>query len=173
MTMQKELFFPFPKILRQLKLIIIICFGLVTSCSVTKESASRDTNLDEEPKILFLKYVIKKDANDKIATIQKKVVIRNGYLKPPSPSFQETKPGNLICKQISGKNIELYEVSIGDPLTKDVEYLNEVNTFEKKRIYLDSANVFIRMPLDPKTQYIRLYRLNDSNSMTLLTDSEL
>ena len=142
---------------------------LVIACASKQQVLENEAETEQQPKLLFLNYTISKSDNDKktISLINQKIT--DGALKKTTKPNYKTSFGDLECITLD-KNLNQIEAhSIKNPLTKIVEYINDLGNFEKKLIELDSAQFSIRLQLDSKVKYLRISELTQEGSKKHIT----
>ena len=131
----------------------ILCF--FSACGIKKSMVSPQSSIENEPKIIFLNYNIKKtsNGNKRIQFINK--VIADGKLKNTKPN-EEGVQGDLVCLQLDKKSNILQRSIVKNPLIKNIEFLDESKSFQRKEIDLDSTQFSIRLQLKPNTKHISI-----------------
>ena len=139
-------------IIRFLCIILSFC-----SCDTSKEVISQANKPIDTDKIIFLNYIISKNSDELIEVKFIDKIIVEGKLKAPSPTNFDPEKGALRLIQMDSKHQPLDSISIENPLSKTVEFINESGQFEKRTIDLESAEFSVRMQLNSKTTFIVIY----------------
>ena len=143
---------------------LLLCVLLfVISCGSNKNIATSDSSIESNPKIIFLNYSIKKTANNTKSIQFLNLRIVDGKLKNTKIT-DEGHSGDLICTQLDKNSNELQRFIIKSPLTKNIEYINDSNSFDNKKIDLDSAQFSLRLQLKPNTKYINISDFSSSKT---------
>jgi hypothetical protein len=139
---------------QNLKILIILLLFFV-SCG-TKQSVLANNNIVEKtPKLIFLNYNIRKTANNNLTISLINKIITEGKLKNTNFNTTENvKSGDLKCNQIDENNNILKTEIIKNPLVKMFEYVDDSNEFQLKKVELDSAQISLKLKLEPNTKYI-------------------
>lgn len=119
-------------------------------------------------KIIFLNYSIsKKDTGvKKIELISK--IIAEGKIKKNSNKFiTKESIGDLQCIQMDDSKTPLKSVFIENPLSKIIEYVNESNALEKRKIETNTIPFSIRVQLEPQTKFIVINEIMAPNKKAL------
>ena len=132
------------------------------SCG-TKPSVIKNNNvLETTPKLIFLNYNIKKLVNNNINISLINKIITEGTLK--NPIFKDTEAvrfGDLKCNQLDKNNNILKTEIIKNPLVKVFEYVDDFNEFQLKKVELDSAQISLKLQLNPHTKYITIVNIKE------------
>jgi hypothetical protein len=84
-------------------------------------------------------------------------IITEGKLKNTNFNTNENvKSGDLKCNQIDENNNILKTEIIKNPLVKMFEYVDDSNEFQLKKVELDSAQISLKLKLEPNTKYITI-----------------
>ena len=138
-------------------------FLLITSCATKQVTI---TNIAEtEPKLIFLNYSIKKTSNDSrsISLINK--IITDGKLKNQVSDQNEiAEVDDLIYNQLDKNSTIVQSEIIKNPLVKTFEYIDDSNSFQMKKIELDTAQISLKLNLAPNTKYITISHIRELNS---------
>ncbi|MFL1011797.1 hypothetical protein [Flavisericum labens] len=145
-------------------LILLIVLGVI-SCGGQKRISNTETAIETAPKILFINYKVEKTADNTVSVklINNKVV--DGKLKAKNTS-EQGEVGDLICLQIDENNTILQTQIIKHPFIKVIEYVDETNSFQKKRLDLDSMQLSLRLQLKKNTKYIIIENFNIEKNNT-------
>ena len=131
-----------------------------------KQITSTNTkNIEAEPKLIFLNYTIKKASNDTrtISLINK--ITTDGELKIRSSNHNEvTEVGDLKWNQLDKNSNIVQSEIIKNPLVKTFEYVNDSKSLQMKKVELDSAQISLKLKLEPKAKYITITHIRDLNS---------
>ncbi|OEJ99310.1 hypothetical protein A8C32_09085 [Flavivirga aquatica] len=147
---------------RKLNTIIILFFlYFFSSCGINKNITADQPSIEKKPKILFLNYGIKKTSNNLRSVKFISKIITEGKLKN-NKSIKQVTSGDLECLQLDKKSKILDRIIIKNPLTKNIEYINDVKLFQTKQIDLDSTIFSIRLQLEPDTKYISIRNFDHS-----------
>jgi hypothetical protein len=78
--------------------------------------------------------------------------------------------GDLKCLQLDKDSTEVTSITIQNPLSKHIEFINDSLIFENKTIDLKSAPLSFRLQLHKNTKFIAVNEITDSlqNSNTLI-----
>lgn len=143
----------------------ILAALLIISCA-SKQITSTNTNIAEtEPKLIFLNYTIKKSSNASrtISLINK--IITDGKLKNQVSDQNEiAEVDDLIYNQLDKNSNIVQSEIIKNPLVKTFEYVDDSNSFQMKKIELDTAQISLKLNLAPNTKYITISHIRDLNS---------
>ena len=115
-------------------------------------------------KIIFLNYSISKKENGtkKIEFISK--ILTDGKIKKNSNKFiSKGNVGDLQCVQVNHLNKPLKSVILKNPLSKIIEYVNEANVLEKRKIETQESPFAIRLQLEPETKFIIINEITAPN----------
>ena len=136
---------------------------LFVSCGSNKNIAIVESSIKSEPKIIFLNYNIKKVSDESriVQFVNKKEV--NGKLKKTN-NTEEGVIGDLICTQLDKNSNTLQHFVIKNPLVKNIEYVNDYQSFKIKQINLDSAQFSVRLQLKSNTKYISISDFNNTKN---------
>ena len=149
-------------IIRLLCIILLSC-----SCDTSKEIISQADQPIDTDKIIFLNYIISKDSDELIEVRFIDIIIVEGKLKAPSSTYFNSQKGALKIIQMDSKHQPIDSISMENPLSKTVEFVNESGQFEKKTINLDSAAFSVRMQLNSKTTFIEIYGHDNPNKQLI------
>ena len=145
--------------------IFLVNFLLITSCATKQTIATNTKNVEAEPKLIFLNYTVKKSSNDTrtISLINK--ITTDGKLKIRISNHKATaEVGDLKWNQLDKNSNIIQSEIIKNPLVKIFEYIDDSNSFQMKKIELDSAQISLKLKLEPKTKYITITHIRDLNS---------
>tara|TARA_R110002049_G_scaffold206269_1_gene376776 strand:+ start:20042 stop:20539 length:498 start_codon:yes stop_codon:yes gene_type:complete len=129
---------------------------LFVSCGSHKNIETTQASIEIPPKIIFLNYSIKKTADGHRSIRFLNKIVTDGKLKNTKANTVGDY-GDLICAQLDKKSKVLERSVIKNPLSKNIEYLNGSNAFQRKQISLDSIQFSIRIQLKPNTKYISIH----------------
>ncbi len=129
-----------------------------------------EVEVDEE-KILFLNYKIAKESGGEINLSVINQIINKGNIKGYNSNIQYLKIGNLkfIQQDLQGNELDVYYLS--NPLTREVEFVDENGQFQRKVIQMDSSEFGIRLQLQNQCRKVVVELIKDSelNTIELLT----
>jgi hypothetical protein len=153
------------------KLMVLLGLMLCVACVSKKNIVDEVVIEDSPPKLIFLNYSISKDENNKknIQFVSK--IVADGKLKTNSSKYMETGGvGDLKCSQLTKDSVEVASIIIKNPLSKNIEFVNDSLIFENKKVDLKKTYFSIRLQLHSKTVFIAIKELTDSlqNSHTLI-----
>ena len=145
---------------RFILLVILIVIIAINACRISEPIITVEEETTTTPQIIFLNYVIYKttEIDNKIRLINK--IIVGGKLKQTMEV--ENKANDLKCIQL---NSDLEHLSIHfakNPLYQELEYVDEFGQLGRKLVELDSAQINIRMQLDPRTEMVVIQGLNNN-----------
>lgn len=126
-------------------------------CKSTKNNSSNPSQIENEPKILFLNYSIKKTSTGKreITFINKKIA--TGKVKQnPFETIENGILNDLVFTELNKKQKIINQLLIKNPLVKKVEYVDESKRFKTKIIDFDEMQFSIRLQLKNETKYITI-----------------
>lgn len=86
-------------------------------------------------------------------------IITEGQLKEDFESLENPKKGDFVLLQLDPKGQAHDTIYIANPLIKNIEYVGEEGQLGKKTVNLKSAQLSLRVQLEPpaKEIYIRLF----------------
>ncbi len=140
---------------------------MLLNCASKQHATDMTKLIETPPRIVFLKYAIKKTpkGQKKIRFIDKKMA--GGRLKNHHKNSKENfKQGDLICYQLDKKSSILDSSIIKNPLLKSIEYLDDSKSFQTDTVDLDSARFSLRLQLNTDTRYISIHMFNVSKNKT-------
>ena len=144
-----------------LPLLCVLWF--LMSCGSHKNMATQESSIESSPKIIFLNYNIKKTADDKRSIKFINKIVTDGKLKK-TDVLEDGIIGDLVCTQLDKNSNTLQRFIIKNPLVKNIEYIDESNSFQNKKIDLDSAQFSLRLQLRPNTKYIAISNFSTSEN---------
>lgn len=150
----------------KINILLLVGFSLLYTCGNSKSTLAYDTEIDVDPKIIFLTYSISQDenGNQSVQFISQKIV--DGKIKiSPSTSIKNGKAGDLICYQLDKKSNVLNSVLIPDPLNKTIEFVDETNQFQTKTINATKTQFSIRLQLKNNTKHITISNFADKQTL--------
>lgn len=129
-----------------------------------KADAAKDGGVAGSPQLIFLNYDIyrKSDGSNELRFINK--IIAAGQLKANLQDSHPHGPETLRFVQLDKNSQPISSMDVSNPLTAIVEYADDMGQLSKKKIELDSAQLSIRMQLDPNTTQIAIKQINAANS---------
>jgi len=144
-------------------LLFSISIMLLFSCNSKKELTSTSKSTPTAPQIIFLNYMVTRtaDATYKARLINK--IITDGKLKP-SVTDDKFTTGDFVCVELDKASKSISSTSYINPLTRTVEYVTDQGDLGKLKMALDSAQLNIRMQLNPKTRSIALDQIVGANT---------
>ncbi len=159
---------------------ILICIG-TGACKTQKPTSSTISNITSNQnnapqvattdQLLFLVFQIKKNiegAYSKITLIKREKV--NGKLKQGHIN-EDTFENELIIYQYNHQTL-IDSIVCEHPLYKNLEDFNG-NTMTTRQVELDSAEFFIRLQLDSKTNEIKIYEKLKQNKLQQINSIKL
>ena len=145
-------------IIRNLFIILLFC-----CCGTSKEIINQADKPIDPAKIIFLNYTISQKSNELVVIKFIDKIIVEGKLKATSSIDFNPEEGAIKLIQMDSNHQPLDSISIENPLSKTVEFVDESGQFEKKTINLESAEFSVRMQLDSKTTFITIYGHDNPN----------
>lgn len=141
---------------QNLKILIILLLFFM-SCGTKQSVLANNDIVETAPKLIFLNYNIRKTANNNLTISLINKIITEGKLKNTNFNTTENvKSGDLKCNQIDENNNILKTEIIKNPLVKMFEYVDDSNEFQLKKVELDSAQISLKLKLEPNTKYITI-----------------
>jgi len=146
-------------------LFIIIAF-IVNACAYNK-SKIEDVKIDDKkPQTIFLNFdVFRAPDNNINAKLIDKIVV-DGAIKKNNAAIKNPVDGDLKCIELDEENNPVQSFYLGNPLNKNIEYVNDEGQLASKYVELDTAQLSIRMQLHQQTQSITLERLTGQTNKT-------
>lgn len=140
--------------------LLIVCY----SCAAKRSSLNTEDIIEANPKLIFLNYNIKKtNSNNKLVQFINQI-ITDGKLKGNSNKYtKEGVSGDLKCNQIDKNGMILNSIVVKNPLTKNIEYVDDSKNFKLKQVVLDSSQFSLRMQLHPNAKYISIIEIKELN----------
>ena len=143
-------------------IILLTCIAI--SCQKNVRSATYTSpEPNESPSLIFLTFKIKGDSSQAstISLVSKKVV---------SGSKKNTawipRPNYLIVQLVSSNDQVLQSDTCEHPLIRDIEYVNDAKTFERKRVNLKEADFSVRMNLPADAQSAKVTEVREQKIIT-------
>jgi hypothetical protein len=155
-------------------ILTLLVVMLAISCVSKKYSFNEAVNEAVYPKIIFLNYSISKDTTGK-----KIIQFINNQIVDVKLKNSNNKPGvigDLKCLQLDKDSTEITSITVQNPLSKHVEFMNDSLIFENKKIELNRSPLSIRLQLHSKTKFIEISEIVDSlqnSNMLILTPLDL
>ena len=151
-------------------LIVVLFFAvmLFSYCNVHKGSATTESIVASNPKIIFINYSIKKTSNGVISISLINQIETDGRIKKVQ-TVKNGEKGDLIYAQIDKNNNILQTEIIKNPFIKVIEYVDETKSLQKKRMDLNSAQLSIRLQLNPSTKYISISTFENNDKPLIKT----
>ena len=143
---------------------IFICF--LISCGGSKKTQPYESEIDVDPKIIFLSYSISRDENDKksIQFLNQKTV--EGKIKiKSSESVNNGVEGDLICSQLNKKSKTVNTSLVKNPLFKTIEFVDDSKNFQTKTINTNKTQFSVRLQLNSSTKYITISNFADKATL--------
>ena len=153
------------------KAILLVFLTILISCVSKKNMKVEATNQEVHPKLIFLNYSISKESNGKNTITFLNKTITDGKLKSDNNKYIKTGTvGDLECLQLNKDSKEIASVTLKNPLSKHIEFINDSLIFENKKVELSKATFSLRLQLDKQTKFIAIKQINDSlyNKSTLI-----
>ncbi|WP_308993838.1 hypothetical protein QLS71_010145 [Mariniflexile litorale] len=149
---------------------LLLLIALHISCASKKNIIIETINEDIHPKLVFLNYSISKDKNNKKSIQFINQIVTDGKLKSIKNNIKLGAIGDLKCLQLDKDSTEITSITIQNPLSKHIEFINDSLIFENKKIDLKSAPLSLRLQLHYKTKFIAINEIIDSlqNSTALI-----
>jgi len=148
------------------KIALLITLFVALGCKSSKNTSHTLSQIENEPKILFLNYsIVQADNGERsIKFINKKIV--DGKMKPQTfHGIENGKTGDLIFTEFNAANQTLNQILITDPLIRHVEYLDDSKQFQTKTITSDEMQFSIRLQLKNNTKYITISNFASSKPL--------
>ena len=145
-------------IIRYLFIILLFCSCVSSEGAINQLDKPIDTS-----KIIFLNYNISKNPDELVVIKFIDKIIVEGKLKATSSTDFNPGEGAIKLIQMDSKHQSLDSISIENPLSKTVEFVNESGQFEKRTINLERAEFSVRMQLNSKTKFISIYGHDNPN----------
>lgn len=139
------------------RITLLLTLFLFLGCKSAKNTSNSGSQIENEPKILFLNYSIKKTNTGKreITFINKKIATGKVKQKPFEP-IENAIPNDLVFTELNKKKKVINQGVIKNPLVKKVEYVDESKNFQTKVIDFDEMQFSIRLQLKNETKYITI-----------------
>lgn len=149
---------------------LLLLTVLIIGCKTTKELPIAETVEPSGPQLIFVNYKITKTQNDLeyVEVIDKLIVA--GQMKVNRNKIPTINNRYFQCIQLDHKEEVLHTDYFTNPLLKDVEYVDKEGQLGRKLIEVDSADLSIRLQLDPKARFILLSKVNDSKQVMSIID---
>lgn len=153
------------------KLVISSVLLVIFACASKKVKVEDSLPQETPSKLIFLNYTISMDdhGNKNIQFINK--IVTDGKLKNNTNQYlNKGSIGDLICQQLDKDSTEITSITIQNPLSKHIEFLNDSLIFETKKVDLKSAPLSLRLQIHHNTKFIAINHIIDSlqNSKTLI-----
>ena len=162
-----------------LALAMLYLGGMLLSCNVSKNTRitpSVDSIAKDSPRILFLNYEISRDGVSETYSARLiNTVAAEGSLKKAPASPVQAAMGDLELQVLDVNEQLLSTHLIPNPLDKFVEFVNDTGTLEQKKVSLESAQISVRLQVEPGASSAILRQITgpDSESIVLLKTSIL
>lgn len=148
--------------------IFLVTFLLITSCVTKKTTTTSSTNtklVELPPKLIFLNYNLKKTSNDsRSISLINKIITEGSLKKQVSNQNEVAEVGDLMYHQLDENSKILQHEIIKNPLVKIFEYIDDSKSFQMQKVELDSAQISLKLKLEPSTKYITITHIRDLNS---------
>ncbi|WP_179319232.1 hypothetical protein [Winogradskyella helgolandensis] len=138
------------------------------SCIGKKSIIAEEKQIETQPKLLFLNYKIEKLEEKKTISLINQIKT-DGKLKETVLSRNNTTIADLECIILDEDLIVLDTYSIKNPLKKTVEFINDSGEFEKKILDLDNVQFSLKLQLRPKSKYVVINEITDSEIIKHIT----
>ncbi|WP_445731539.1 hypothetical protein [Mariniflexile sp.] len=152
------------------KAMLSIILTMLFACNSTKTINIETVNEESPPKLVFLNYTISKGDNGKknIQFINKKIT--DGKQKSNNNYVEIGGIGDLKCIQLDKDSTKITSVTIKDPLSRRIEFVNDSLIFENKKVELSKTSFSLRLQLHSQTKFIAIKEIIDSlqNTRTLI-----
>lgn len=146
--------------------LLLVATLFVFACGSKQVLAEVDA---EAPKILFLNYNISKTDSGIAASFINQIVA-DGKVKGYVPTFFEQKIGTFEVVQQDEKKRPIQQHFVENPLTPNLEAINDNGEFERHQMDFDKAQLSLRLPLYKATKFVTLrYWNQETQAQTLLT----
>jgi hypothetical protein len=145
---------------------------LAIACTPPRQASSLNNQekiSEERPGILFLNYLISRDSATSAYNAElTQMILKEGTVKSRAAAAQGNENDLKLLVLDQDQRLMSYQI-IPNPLDRTVEYVNDARQLERKMIHLDSAQVHVRLLLEPGASSIVLNRIiGDDNEESLL-----
>ncbi|MBQ0788342.1 MAG: hypothetical protein KBT69_12625 [Oceanihabitans sp.] len=149
-----------PKV--SLKSAFIIALIFVFSCTINKQVIAVEPEVVIPPKIIFLNYVLVKNARDEKSITLINQIKTEGKLKGKPESIENTNPGDLEYILLDKNFNAIEKHALKNPLKKTVEFVNDFGNFEKRIVDLDRVEFTLRIQLQPEAKHIVISEITNT-----------
>lgn len=150
------------------KITLLLTFLLFLGCKSAKNTSNQSSQIENESKILFLNYVIKKNDNGErfVEFINKKIAV--GKVKQnPFESIENGVQGDLVFKELNKKKQIIHEALIRNPLVKKMEYVDEHKQFKTSVVDFDEMQFSLRLQLKSSTKTITISNFGETEPLII------
>lgn len=141
-----------------------IIIQIFSSCLSKNNFVKNATPLEKsnENEIVFLFLKISKDLDSKtntiefIKTVKSEGTIKNNFEK-------ETSSENYLTLEVYNGNVLEKTILMDHPLYKDLEYLDEKNNFQRKKVEVNSEEFSVRLQISGSNSSIKIYETLKTN----------
>lgn len=147
---------------------LFLALMIFTSCATAPRKANAvapKASLSEDPKIVFVSFLMERQAENPSAVKLISVTESPGKLKK-NLSAAVNAPDYLVL-EISREDAPVQTIQLEHPLYKTVEYVGEDQQLKRRYVETDQADFFIRLQKAAYTQ-IRIFEHRKNKSKTLL-----
>ncbi len=149
-----------PKV--SLKSAFIIALLFIFSCATNKQVIAVEAEVAIPPKIIFLNYVLVKNAQDEKSITLINQIKTEGKLKGKPENIVNTNPGDLEYILLDKDFNAIEKYALKNPLIKTVEFVNDFGNFEKRTLDLDRVEFTIRLQLHPEAKHMKIIELTNA-----------
>jgi hypothetical protein len=144
-------------------IVLFIIIQSFTSCVSKNNFVKNETPLkSNENEIVFLFLKISKDSDSKtntiefIKTVKSEGTIKNNFEK-------ETSSENYLTLEVYNGNVLEKTILMDHPLYKDLEYLDEKNNFQRKKVEVNSEEFSVRLQISGSNSSVKIYETLKTN----------
>lgn len=149
---------------------LLIVLTLIFSCASSNDKTNK-TN--EQPRIIFLTYSIKKNKTEETEIIFLKKKLVEGKIKGFTNDNKNQSVGDLECSFLDKDKNNLQVIYIKNPLNKLVEFVNNSGDLEKKIFESDSTQFAIRSPYFANTKFVEISEKTSDNTLKKIITTKL
>ncbi|QRM88056.1 hypothetical protein FG167_02060 [Lacinutrix sp. WUR7] len=156
------------KIIKQIPYLIFVLF--IISCASKKQVTAEDILVKEETKsipkskIIFLNYLLVKNAQGEKSITLINQIKTEGKLKGKPKNIANTSSGDLEYILLDKDYNSIEKHALKNPLKKTVEFVNDFGNFEKRTLDLDRVEFTIRIQLPPEAKHMKITELTNASS---------
>ncbi len=170
LAIQKKYYFQM-KVLNIIKItsyLTLICF--ILSCASKKQATPKSAITKEEtisiskPQIIFLNYLLVKNAQGEKSITLINQIKTEGKLKGKPKNIANTSSGDLEYILLDKDYNSIEKHALKNPLKKTVEFVNDFGNFEKRTLDLDRVEFTIRIQLPPEAKHMKIIELTNASS---------